>query len=76
MSLPTAEAYYNAIQDPANLALPMLRFMKLTRNAEGTGPFYGKGAFGIVFRFEKGRWCGGACRKMLHETARGAYRPV
>lgn len=53
MSLPTAEAYYKAIQDPANLALPVLRFMKLTRNVEDTGPYYGKGAFGIVFRFEK-----------------------
>jgi len=50
--MPGREAYAEAVQNPDNFALPLLRRLRLVRDPKTGDPMAWPGAFGIVFRME------------------------
>ncbi len=52
MLMPGREAYAEAVQNPDNFGLPLLRRLRLVRDSQTGDPMAWPGAFGIVFRME------------------------
>ncbi len=78
MGMPTADDYANALQHPENLALPLLQHMHLVRSEPDDAPRRWKGAFGVVFRFEKKDRTPRAvkCFTAMHRTRAERYEAV
>ena len=55
MQMPDRTAYLEAVQNPENFGLALLRRLSLVRDPETNAPMAWPGAFGIVFRMENSR---------------------
>ncbi len=76
MSMPTRDDYVVAIQDPTNIALPLLHSMRLA--CIDNTPRVWTGAFGIVFRFERSDGTARAvkCFTSTHRTRAERYEAI
>lgn len=72
--MPTIEEYARAIRKPKNLALPVLRNLKIVYDAESNLPRAWPGAFGVVFRFENSDGAARAAKCFTHINRTHAER--